>query len=217
MKYYAIVFFILGALYSVQAQIVSKTEIAWNETNRLVLDDFKKIKGKNQSEFVALTYAYINYSIIKTDTAIQKEKITKTEHGIVKIVSTIESNKKCVLNIQAVFSKTASWVGIEFLNDKTLKHEQKHFDVVEIMARMFRKEVIKKLKKGKCNIDLKDLKSKYTGLFNRLNRKYDKQTNHSINKAAQKKWEEEIIPKMLDKLKEYSSPNITISNCGCIH
>lgn len=216
MKYNAIVFFILIALHS-QGQIVSKTEISWNETNRLTLDDFKKIKGKNQSVFVALTYAYINYNIIKTDTAIQKEKITKTEHGTVKIVSTIEPEKKCVLNIQAVFSKTASWVDIEFLNDKTLKHEQKHFDIVEIMARMFRKEAIEKLKKGKCNIDLKDLKSKYTVSFNKLNRKYDKQTNHSINKVAQKKWEEEIIPKMLEELKEYSSPNIIISNCGCIH
>lgn len=188
-KVFVVFFLSLSSLYS---QVSNKNEITWNADRTLTLDDFKKIKGKNHTEFAAITLAFIDYEISRSD-------------------------KKCTLSIQAIFNKSASWVDIEYINEKTLKHEQNHFNIVEIMARMFRKEVIEELKKGKCNIDLKKLKSKYTGLFNNLNKKYDKKTNNGLKKEVQVEWEEKIIPKMLEELKQYSSDKFELSTCDCIY
>ena len=173
-------------------QTNNKNEIFWSATNKLTWNDYKKVKGKTPNGNAAITLSYIKYEINRRD-------------------------NKCVLSIEAFFSKVSSWVGANDTNSRLLLHEQIHFDIVEIAARKFRKEISEKIKTGKCNIDLKNLKSKYTDIFNKLNNKYDKETNHSLNKEAQKKWEEELIPKMLEELKEYSSTSIEINKCDCIY
>ena len=175
------------------SQVISKSEIPWDSSIKLTWNDYKIVKSKSPSIFSAVSRTYVNYSIEKVD-------------------------KKCLLNIQAIFNKNNSWVNSESVySENLLSHEQNHFNIEEVVARMFRKKVIEQLQNEKCPINLKKLKSKYVGIANKLHGKYDKKTNYSLDKESQIKWQGEIIPKMLEDLKEYSSSKVEISRCDCIY
>ncbi|MAQ74940.1 MAG: hypothetical protein CL613_01250 [Aquimarina sp.] len=85
-----------------------------------------------------------------------------------------------------------SWVKKGQATDYLLAHEQLHFDISEVHARMMRKR-LKEYNPGK-NIR-KDLNQMYK-LVERMRvnmqERYDEETNHSRNKEAQKKWEKKI-------------------------
>ncbi len=110
-------------------------------------------------------------------------------------------------NIVTVFEKDFSYM---YINDSLLLiHEEKHFDIGEISARVLRKNISTHIH------SLKDLDT--IGLIiNRvydyqdyLNDSYDQETKHGINEDNQHKWNIKI-QKMLDSLKEYENPNGTI-------
>lgn len=93
-----------------------------------------------------------------------------------------------------------------------LDHEKLHFDIAEYSKRLFFQKV--SLIKGKnANDIIKKVEKEFqlsTKLVVSLQRKYDKETNHSQNSIKQKVWEEDIKQK-LKELIDYSKNEMTLS------
>ena len=85
-----------------------------------------------------------------------------------------------------------------------LRHEQGHFDIYEIYGR----EIMKQLKETKA-MSGKNFSDNVEKIFrkgfadlNKLQKKYDQETNHSKNKEKQDEWTKKL-KKMLDDRKDY--------------
>lgn len=90
-----------------------------------------------------------------------------------------------------------SWVKKGQMSDGLLYHEQLHFDISELHARIMRKR-LKEYKPGK-NIrrDLNKMYKLVERMRVNMQENYDHETDHSRNKESQKKWRKKV--KMLLK------------------
>ena len=159
-----------------------KDIILWKLDRPLTWDDFK---GKPEKRFAA---ASTSYDILK-----EVNKGTTTNASV---------------KIEAVFFCESSWKKKSWINDQVLAHEQKHFDIVEVYARLLRK----KIKETKFT-SFEDLKTKMESLYD-VNDKamdkyqdlYDEETDGSMNGDKQREWEAKIMKeiKALDAFKETS-------------
>lgn len=109
--------------------------------------------------------------------------------------------------VDCYFSPDKSWVKKELRSEGLLKHEQLHFDIAELNARMIRKEL------SELNLEgLEDSKKLQLvfeeGLDNLAETQiaYDKDTDHGIILTYQDKWEKNIRAE-LRKYKKYASSN----------
>ena len=100
-------------------------------------------------------------------------------------------------HIHCQFDKSKSWVIVK--NDYILSHEQGHFDIAEIYARRFNKELkTQTIRSSKLK---KDFDKLYNGIMHQMRARqldYDAQTNYSINKLKQGEW----LKKIEEELKE---------------
>ena len=85
-----------------------------------------------------------------------------------------------------------------------MQHEQLHFDITELYARLFRKRLDENIK------STGDL-SKISGISNTIMKEwqeeqddYDNETNHSMNEKKQAEWNLNLKQR-LDALKEFAS------------
>jgi hypothetical protein len=100
-------------------------------------------------------------------------------------------------NIFAHFSKRTSWYSLN--SARILRHEQYHFNLAEVYARLIRQEVItKKITPGTLAFD-KTFKT-YLDECRYMQSRYDKQTMHALDKIQQLDWERRI-DNQLDTLK----------------
>ncbi len=98
-----------------------------------------------------------------------------------------------------------SWVRKKDANDHILRHEQLHFDIAEIYARKMRKEL------NEANITVRNLQAKADKIYEenwnaltKMQRDYDRETNHSINKKEQAEWDAKIM-ELLTRNLDYAS------------
>ena len=107
--------------------------------------------------------------------------------------------------VKSYFNTMGSWVRKDSRNDHLLKHEQLHFDITELYAR--------KLKKQLAEVNVNALGKQPREILNRyykiidkertlMQQKYDKETNHSIDKNAQARWQE-FVERELNKYDEF--------------
>ena len=157
--------------------------ILWNADYQLTKDDFKAVAKKGYAGYaVTIIYLY-----------------TKETDGEMQFV------------VEALFSKSKSALAIN--SEYGIKHERGHFDICEIYARKLRQRMLKK-----NFMKVKNIKSEINEMYNQINTelkeaqdKYDQQTEHSMNMAQQKSWEDKIS-KDLHLLDEYSSTEVDIVN-----
>jgi len=95
-----------------------------------------------------------------------------------------------------------SWVRKKGANDYILRHEQLHFNIAEIYARKIRKEL------NETHITVNNLQSKADKIYfknwnalTKMQRDYDRETNHSINKKEQAEWDAKITKLLKENLK----------------
>ncbi len=93
--------------------------------------------------------------------------------------------------------KSSSWVKEPARNAYSLNHEQRHFDIVKLVAERFKQ----KLHPGR--LTLEDYNSiiqyEYIESFremNRLQEQYDTETRHGIDEAAQDRWNKRIAQEL---------------------
>ncbi len=100
-------------------------------------------------------------------------------------------NGVIILNLtaKAYMLKDQSWSRAESKNGYALNHEQRHFDITKIIVERFKRKI------HPDSLTLADYNSIIQYQFiesfremHRLQEQYDNETNHSINQAAQKRW-----------------------------
>lgn len=156
-------------------------EKVWDYSDQLTWNDYKAVPD-HSSEMSAFSYITLSCNSIS---------------GNLMYID---------LKVEAKFHKEKSWVKkLKRDHDYLLGHEQRHFDIGEI----YRRKMVQSLE----NFDFsrkylqRDLdaitKSVYTG-HEETQERYDLESNHSIDKAAQKKWDD-YIDRELEKLKPFET------------
>lgn len=138
---------------------------------QLVWDDFRS-SPNTRSNFAASVFPGFAY-----------EGQTEVVNGIIKLDITM---KVYVL-------RGSSWVKAVARNPYGLNHEQRHFDIVKLVAEHFKQKMRPE------NLTLEDYNSimqyQYLESFREMNRlqdQYDGETRHGIDEAAQQQWNNRI-------------------------
>ncbi|RYE30528.1 MAG: hypothetical protein EOP42_12065 [Sphingobacteriaceae bacterium] len=105
--------------------------------------------------------------------------------------------KKGMINIQlemkVYMPKSACWVKNGYQNDYTLNHEQRHFDLVKIVAKHFEQK-IREARLPVANYD-GILNVQFYESFremNQLQEQYDEETQHGLSTTQQERWNQRI-------------------------
>jgi hypothetical protein len=146
--------------------------IKWTPDTQLTWDDFNEKKGSK-----------LAYSAVA-----------------IKLKPIISTTKRIKLEVYAYFDKSMSRTGI--YDAKVLEHEQFHFLIGELFARKLRKKILY-YGKAKFFKDRNEFNRIYKANYTEYlayQKLYDKETVHSVDQEAQKRWEEKIW----QELKEYA-------------
>ncbi|MEO5564617.1 MAG: DUF922 domain-containing protein [Chitinophagaceae bacterium] len=107
------------------------------------------------------------------------------------------SPKGLTYKITCSFSKNKSW-GIH-KTEYILGHEQGHFDIAEIHARMLNKKMATyKFDRNNYKTDLRKIYEDILSEKETMQNMYDAETNHSIEKEKQSEWLKKIKALLVD-------------------
>jgi hypothetical protein len=116
-------------------------------------------------------------------------------------------NNEAHISIKTFFDKTKSWV--KDRTDELLAHEQLHFDITELWARKFRQKVKGKTFSFKTfQKELKAIQNEIYKGSKEMQTDYDKETQHSVVVASQKKWGKKIAED-LQKLNAFATAEVS--------
>jgi len=178
MKFFnpAILLFIMALPMIAWAQNKEEELLDWSETRKLTWADYKaRPNPASDAAASTTTYLAIDYDI---------------------------SSRHFSYKIESRFSKSRSW-GLH-QTDYILSHEQGHFDIAEIFARKLHQEMSAyRFNERTYQKDLKKIYGEITKEKEEIQNQYDRETNHSINKAKQAEWLKKISI-MLNELADYS-------------
>jgi hypothetical protein len=105
-------------------------------------------------------------------------------------------------DIKAHFYPEKSWYLKAKVTDVTLAHERLHFDITELHARLFRREVQNFNFSQNVNAEMDAINSSINEDLREMQRTYDTETKHSQDEDKQLLWQN-YISKMLDEMKQY--------------
>ena len=112
--------------------------------------------------------------------------------------SVVEKGKiKVMLKLKVFMIKSQSWVKEVGHNDYALNHEQRHFDIARLAMERFKQALNPdslSLNDYNSNIQYRYIEM-YRGLGERQQR-YDAETSHGINQAAQERWNSHIADEL---------------------
>jgi hypothetical protein len=106
---------------------------------------------------------------------------------------TVDGTIYISIEMKAYLPKSTCWVRYGYKDDYTLNHEQRHFDVVKIIAEQYKQKV---LSAGltpdnyEAFINMQYLDS--YGDMNAMQEAYDKETSHGRDTYAQARWNDKI-------------------------
>lgn len=157
--------------------------ISWNESRKLTWTDFRDAPNRN-SGAVALTASGITFGF-----SIQRSGGRPTSFN-----TTVES----------LFYPDKSWYLTDRASTYILGHEQLHFDITELHARKFRQQISQLKVSSSIRAELNRLHNAINRASAEMQNKYDRESNHSIVKEAQVKWQKYITIE-LKKLNQFKS------------
>lgn len=155
----------------------------WSETTKLTWSDFKA-EPDSESDAVALTASGITFGY----------SVKTSGKRIMDFSTTVEAH----------FYPNKSWYLKEKSNVHILEHEQLHFDITELYARKFRQQLTKLEVNQNVKAQMERLHTAINEAVNETQRRYDKQTKHSMNIEKQNEWEA-FIKKELKGLDQFKS------------
>lgn len=152
-------------------------KIPWNANQKLTWADFQG-KPELRSGYVATTNSGISFSY-------------STRNG--EVLTNFE--------VHSYFYPETSWYIPSQVDQNILNHEQTHFDISELHARMLRKMISEAnfTKKIKKEIDV--IYKKVEISRREMQHNFDAETDHSKNKDKEKQWELYV----LKELEKYES------------
>lgn len=163
--------------------VSNEETMSWHETSKLTWADFKA-NPDLESDAVALTASGITFGY----------SVKTSGKKIVDFSTTVEAH----------FYPNKSWYLKDKSNIHILGHEQLHFDITELYARMFRQQISKLKVNQNVKKQLNKLHEAINIAVNETQRKYDKETQHSINAVKQREWDN-FIEKELKRLEQFKS------------
>ncbi|MDP5081709.1 MAG: DUF922 domain-containing protein, partial [Winogradskyella sp.] len=107
-------------------------------------------------------------------------------------------------SVEAHFYPDKSWYLKEKGSSYILEHEQLHFDITELYARMFRQQLTQLVVNQNIKEQVQRLRTTINDALDETQKRYDKQSNHSMNVEAQKQWNSYIQQELL-KMDSYKS------------
>ncbi|WP_299683888.1 DUF922 domain-containing protein [uncultured Dokdonia sp.] len=162
---------VLGITLVILCSFVAAPErVAWQPNKTLTWEDFKGSPNASGS-FVASTSSGMSQSYVIDN----KGMLHKDETQVV-----------------AHFYPEYSWYRAKDTTARLLKHEQAHFDITEIHARILNARIQAYNFTSNSKKEVKALYEEVERHRRGMQRTFDEETNHSINREAEKKWEEKI-------------------------
>lgn len=150
-------------------------KIPWSKDQPLKWEDFRGTLNPN-ARFVASSntgiHFYYSYSINQ-----DKE---------VKVTYTIES----------FFNREKSWFIVDQVTPHILNHEQTHFDITELHARILRKRLSGKKFSVKVKSEIESIYQKTDQERRAMQIRFDKETDHSRNVEKEIAWEKQIAKQL---------------------
>jgi hypothetical protein len=126
--------------------------------------------------------------------------------------SDIKANAACrdfvfTGTVQATFDPNTSWFkNPKLATEALLRHEQLHFDITEVYARIMRQKLAVFATKVDCTKLQPGFNNLTKAVYNEWDReqnRYDQETNHGLNAVRQTAWEKQTEAK-LETLKEFA-------------
>lgn len=179
MKILATILFCLACL-NLNAQIIWKSDVKlnWNNFKSNLNNEF------NGDDIAA--YASCGWEISVKGSSDPKQPVT--------------------IEVVTLFNEEKSWKHPDTNDDYTLNHEQKHFDICELFARKFRREIALNIKNsGDYNKKFQKMYDQALKDYKNFQMMYDKETHHGLNKEQQEIYNLRIKTD-LEKLKNYAKP-----------
>jgi len=135
--------------------------IKWQEDRKLTWEDFKAEPVKmGSTAAMTTTHLGFGYSVM---------------------------NGQVNYKIDCRFEKKKSWGLVK--NEWILNHEQGHFDIAEVHARILNKKMAAyKFNRNTYKNDLRKIYEEVISEKELMQNKYDEETNHSIEKDKQAEW-----------------------------
>lgn len=156
--------------------------LSWSPSRKLTRNDFV-IKTANLQTTPCFGQFYIDYQVAGFD------------------FMTKNFNKK----VHNYFIRSASWIDTTYDVTVSVRYQQTLFDLAEVYARHFRKDLKDNRKKLLTGTDFtKELNAKAMTDFANRRVEYDTDTKFGTNTVAQQKWEAQIQLE-LSQLKAFSS------------
>lgn len=148
--------------------IQEEETILWKKSRQLTWDDYR---GKPKRRFAAASTVYSLHRFVTED-----------------------ENGNITAHVEALFYPNDSWKRSDWINESLLEHERKHFDVVELFARKYRKALItiKVSDKENAERQVDELYDKFSKEMDVFQDAYDDKTNSSMDTPVQRQWEKNI-------------------------
>lgn len=176
------VLFFLFASFQCFCQAKDTNYFSWSSSRRLTMNDFV-IKTSNLQTTTSFGQFYIDYQVGGFD------------------FMTKNFNKK----VHNYFIRSASWIDTTYDVNVSIRYQQTLFDLAEVYARRFRKDLKDNRKKILTGTDFtKELNAKAMTDFANRRVEYDTETKFGSNTVAQQKWEAQIQLE-LSQLKDFST------------
>ena len=157
-------------------------ELEWNANYKLAWHDFKG-QPNPEAAAVAVTASGITFS-----------------YSLQRRNKKIEGFKTV---IKAFFYPEHSWYKAEKVNTHVLGHEQLHFDITELHARLFRQRITKVVLNDSLPQIFQEMHAAIDLELADMQHNYDTESAYSINVEGQKKWKDSIAIRLkaIDKFK----------------
>ena len=154
-------------------------KIIWNKNQKLSWEDFRG-KPVRSASFVA-----------STNTGISFHYSYSIKNGAVDVEYSVRS----------FFAPEGSWYIPERVSPYILKHEQAHFDVSELHARMLRKNLEGRKFSKKVKSEIEGIYQQVEQKRRAMQTKFDAETDHSRNEEKEAFWQKYIA----NQLAEYDA------------
>lgn len=150
--------------------IISHSDIRWSDDNKLSWSDYSS-REYSQNGQAAYTFSKLDYSY-----------------------SWVKSGRsyKMKYDVNTTFVPSRSWIVASKRSPELLKHEQLHFDISELHARYLREKFSKYVYSSNYNSEINQIFNSVSIANDRMQRMYDTESQHSMNKSAQEKWMNKI-------------------------
>lgn len=100
--------------------------------------------------------------------------------------------KDLSFEVFANFNRNTSWCRDRHRSEALLKHEQIHFDIAELYARKLKRAFEEYQYSINYNDEILKIFNEKKQEYHLMQRQYDEETNHSLNRMKQKEWESKI-------------------------